>query len=308
MQLLINQFRNTKLAIKFFIIFILLGLGFLFMEAAYYKTIQSQQQSLQKAAELKRFGDFVDKIHLNILEANRHVKNFEMAQLPDDLSSFNKKMAEIDNHLIAIKKMMRSEQDKNFIDKTKHTTEQYQNHFYASVKVAKKVGLFRDVDAGTAGLIGTFVNNVIDLTKLVVQTKDEKIVEKFIALRVAHDDYLKDKEAKTPAQIVLEHEALLKTISHFKSKKVSAAALKDEAVAVMQSFLSWFNFESLFVLLSMQAFPVAAYFLFSNNQLLFSFLLTTTALFLIRAVSCFLRRCKHANGCAVPYWFEHVVV
>lgn len=236
MQLLINQFRNTKLAIKFFIIFILLGMGFTFMGFAYYKTIQSQQFSLQKAAELKHFNNLVDKIQLNILEANRNVKDFETAQSADDLSSFNGKMTVIDKHLTEIKNMMRSDKDKLFIDKIKSTTNQYQNDFYTAAEVAKKVGLFKNVDAGTAGLIGTFVNNVIQLTNLVVRTKDEKVVAKFIALRVAHDDYLKDKEAKTPAQILVEHNSLLEAVSHLRGRKGNALPLKTQTLAVMQSF------------------------------------------------------------------------
>lgn len=228
MQSLINKFRNTKLVIKFIFIFILLGLGFSFMGFAYYKTIQSEQQSLQKAAKLKHFSNLVDETQLNILEANRNVKDFEIAQDEEDLNSFNEKIDEIDNHLAEIKKMMRSDKDKNFISTIKNTTAQYQNYFYAAVEEEKKVGLFRNIDAGSAGLTGIFVDNVIELTKFVVETEDKGVMGKFVALRVAHNDYLKDKETKTPAQIIIANNELLEAVIHFKEASEKGLQLKEQ--------------------------------------------------------------------------------
>lgn len=236
MQALINQFRNTKLAIKFMVIFILLGLGFTFMGFAYYETIQTQQESLQKAARLKRFGDLTDRIDLNILEANRNVRNFEISHLNDDLSSFNKKMTEINQYLTEMESMSRSVEDKGLIVKTEKAMQQYQSNFYSSVDVAKKVGLFRDIDAGTAGLVGIFVKDVIELTKLVIPTRDEQVFAKFVALRVAHDDYLKDKETKTPQQIIAEHNALLDAVDHVRNRYVDVPQLRAQTVTLMRSF------------------------------------------------------------------------
>jgi twitching motility protein PilJ len=232
MQSLINQFRDTRLAIKFGIIFILLGIGFTFMGFAYYKTIQSQQLSLKKAAELKHFGHLVDKIQLNILEASRNVKDFETAQSAEDLVSFNEKMSEIDGSLTEIKKLARSDKDKNFISEIESTTNQYQDDFYAAVEVAMEVGLFKNLN----GLIGAFVDDVIKLTNLVVHTKDEKVVERFIALRVAHDDYLKDKEVETPGQILVEQDKLLDTVNHTQGRGENTLQLKAQTLAVIQRF------------------------------------------------------------------------
>jgi twitching motility protein PilJ len=233
MQLLINQFRNTKLAIKFIIIFILLGLGFTFMGFAYYKTIQSQEVSSKKAAELKDFDDLVDKIQLHILETNRNVKDFETAQASDDLISFNGKMNEIDQYLTEIKKLARSDKDKNFISKIESTTDQYQDDFYAAAEVAMEVGLFKDLN----GLVGVFVNNVIQLTNSVVHTHDENVVERFFALRMAQDAYLKDNDVETPGQILVEQDRFLEAVSHVKGiGEANTLQLKAQTLAVVQGF------------------------------------------------------------------------
>ena len=214
MKLLIKQFLNTRLAIKFFIIFILLGLGFIFMGSAYYKTIQSQQLSLKKAAELKYFGDLVDKIQLNILEANRYVNDFETTKQVNDLSLFNGKMSEVDNRFSEIKNLMRSDKDKKFIGNIETTIDQYQDNFYATAEVTMEVGLNEKV-----GLLGEFNEKMKNLSSLVIKAKDETVLEKFFALHDAQISYLKDNSIATPGQVLVAQ-------NNF-SERVSAATGAD---------------------------------------------------------------------------------
>jgi twitching motility protein PilJ len=231
MQLLINQFRNTQLATKFFIIFVLLGTGFIFMGTAYYKTIKAQQISLKKAAELKYFGDLVDKIQLTILEANRYVNDFEETKQLADLSLFNGKMAEVDNRLSEIKTLMRSDKHKQFIDTVENTIDKYQDDFYAAAEVTMEVGLTEQL-----GLLGEFNQKMTDISALVIKANDEKVLEKFLLLRDAQVSYLKDNAVATPGQVLLAQDSFAEKVSDSVGDVESIAKLKLQTNAVTQTF------------------------------------------------------------------------
>jgi twitching motility protein PilJ len=146
--------------------------------------------------------------------------------------AFNGKMAEIDNSLIKIKELTRSDNDKAFIGKIEATLDQYQDDFYAAAEVGMEVGLFKNLD----GLVGTFADSIVQLTQSVVHSNNEAVVERFIALRVAHDDYLKDKEVETPGQILVEQDKLLELTGNFRGRGESTQQLKMQTLAVMQTF------------------------------------------------------------------------
>jgi len=232
MQSLINRFGNTRLASKFLIIAVLLGLGFTFMGAAYYKTIQSHQTSLKKAAELKYFGALVDQIQLNILEANRYVTDFESTRQMAVLSLFNEKMSAIDTRFSEIKTLMRSDKDKQFIGTIETTIDHYQDDFYATVAVMMEVGLNEK-----AGLLGEFNEKMKTLSGLVIKAGNKTVLEKFFALRDAQVSYLNDNSIATPGQVLVAHNNFSQRVSDAEGAHIdSIAQLKAQTDSLTQTF------------------------------------------------------------------------
>jgi twitching motility protein PilJ len=231
---LITQFRNTKLAIKFFIIFILLGLGFIFMGTAYYKTIQSQKVTLKKATELNHFGDLIDKIQIDILEATRYVKDFELTKRLDDLTAFNEKMSQVDDSFSEIKSLMRSNGDKQFISNIESMMDEYQDDFYAAAEVAIELGLTEE-----SGLLGEFNQKMTAISAIAVKSKDEQLTDKFLSLRNLQINYLriKDNTITTPEQVIVAQKNFLDRVNRSQQDDYETTSkMMVQTISLMQSF------------------------------------------------------------------------
>ncbi|MCP4595947.1 methyl-accepting chemotaxis protein [Neptuniibacter sp.] len=123
------EFRNVRIPIKFAIALLLLCAGLIFMGTSYYQTIVLEEQAQQRSQSLHEFVRLVGDTDNNIAKAQYREKSYQLTSDLQHLAAFNQHIQQIDNNVVQLKTLLRSEQDKALVAELAELLADYRDTF-----------------------------------------------------------------------------------------------------------------------------------------------------------------------------------
>ncbi|MDI3325324.1 methyl-accepting chemotaxis protein [Pontibacterium granulatum] len=222
----IESFSDIKIPTKFFMSLALLVIGLTFMGAAYYQTIVIEEKAQVRSNELAEFTTLINGVEINIARARFYEKSFQIDRDLEQLNQFNVATSVIDDKLLRLQSLLRSEEDKQQIKQFQAIIDDYQDTFYDGSEALIEAGLTSD-----EGIAKELRGLLWATDALIIWLERTWLREQFDQTRSAIDEYIASGGVEVTSSDVNKN--LTRLINQLEAAKVTS--YQQNKVAVLEN-------------------------------------------------------------------------
>lgn len=192
-------FQNLKLNQKFFLLIVVLLIGFTAIGLVYNSLLTAEEETLNRAQRIGELGKVVSSINIKVLTARRFEKDFLLLNKLELLEKFERTMTTARQYAVNLGDFLQSAEEKKLLDQLQVVLESYQTNFYTAAEDTVAVGLDKN-----GGIQGEVADVGKTLEELLQPTNNLVLMTALLTMRQFESDFLTQASEETMQRISRE--------------------------------------------------------------------------------------------------------
>ncbi|MFW2374451.1 MAG: methyl-accepting chemotaxis protein [Gammaproteobacteria bacterium] len=228
--------RNMRITHKLSMILIIVLLGFAAIGITYKYILDINTQSIQTSEQLSEFGAYIERVHVDLLDARRIEKDFAINTEIGLVEQFELKMTAARENLAKLEALAPTNMDQTALINIQDLFRRYHSDFYGIAESQVKLGLDE-----TTGLQGTMRNASHDLETRLKKLGDTALIASLLQMRRHEKDYLLRGNDKDITKLDKEHRLFSSQLNKSKHSSGIKASISNQLNAYYKAFQQYAN-------------------------------------------------------------------